>query len=819
MSVASKALVSVSVIALSTAIASQIASAQQIEEIVVTGTKRDEKLLDAPIAVQVFTEQAIQRAGIERPQDFLNLTSNITFIQTNHAGEAFVNVRGQTSVRQSESAVAVVIDGVQLATQNEFNGELFDVQQIEVLKGPQSALYGRNATAGAIIITTKPPTDKFEASVSGGYGNWNSSRATASAGGAIVPGKLRFRASLAFSDSDGPFTNIITGEKPYRSNEKLGRARLDWELSDQFTADFRIGGSRLIGGAIAANAQGPNIVNGGVRSPVNTNFFDPPYVTDVPGYNRQDKFNTSLKMDYKLTEATITSVSAYSRITDLYQAHLFPYQSANDPRNNAGNAILFGDQTQKYQIANRAFSEELRITSAAQQRLRWQAGVFFLTSRRDFTTIQGYNGRVPLNANGTPNIGISGYIPDPNGAIRADLTPPLDSIFGNRFTRLLIGGGTILPGLQINGLNTVNPTNAYDITRYTARNIAPFGNVQFDITQEIELGVALRYDSERRTVRTLTPNIINPFAAPNALTGQRSFNQCVLFLGKAPDACHAETTFDQFQPKVNLSYKVPEVATFYASYGKGFKSGGFNAFGSREQVIQGAQAGVASRAAAEAITFVQDAYNKEVTDAFEVGFKSQLWDRRVTLNGAAFYTDVNNAQQFSFFPAGSIQAVTSIDKVRIKGVEFDTSAALSDHFTLFGGFGYNDAKIRAFKAQPASVGNRAPYTLDYNFTVGVQFSQPVTDSLEFTARAEYNGMGSMWFDTANTPGTRRDPVGLLNVRIGIASERWEIAAWSRNLTDRKYNNESVVLPTGIGIFNPLFKAPTRSYGIESRVKF
>lgn len=203
-------------------------AANEAAEIIVTGTKRDEKLIEVPVAVQVFSEQTITQAGITRPQDFLALTPNVSFQTSNHAGEFFVNIRGQTSVRQSEGAVAVVIDGVQLVTQNEFNGELFDVQQIEVLKGPQGALYGRNAAAGAIIINTKAPGDELEGQAMVTYGNWNTMKANASVGGAIIPGKLRFRISAAISDTDGPFTNINTGEKVMRSTEKLGRLRLDW---------------------------------------------------------------------------------------------------------------------------------------------------------------------------------------------------------------------------------------------------------------------------------------------------------------------------------------------------------------------------------------------------------------------------------------------------------------------------------------------------------------------------------------------------------------------------------------------------------------
>jgi iron complex outermembrane recepter protein len=799
------------------AAAQEASQASQLDEIVVTGLKRDQSFVDVPVSVQVFSEAAINEAGITRPQDFLALTPNITFIQSNHAGEAFVNVRGQTSVRQSESAVAVVIDGVQLATQNEFNGELFDIQQIEVLKGPQGALYGRNASAGAIIITTKAPTDEFEGSVTAGYGNWNTSKANLGVSGAIIPGKLRFRISGALSDTDSQFTNKITNEKSTRSNEKVGRLRFDWMATENLTADLRFSISRLIGAGIAANAQGPGIVIGGVPSPVDGNATNLPYVTDVPGYNRQDKFSTSLKLDYKFGGFTLTSVTSYNMISDNYQAKLFPYQTHLNPGNDAGNAILFGDQTQKYRINNKAFAQEFRLSSPDDERLRYQAGVYFLTSKRNFTTEQGFNGRVPLNPNGTPNIGVSGFLPNPNGLVRGSLDPAISTaIFGaafNRWDRLLQGGGAILPTLGIDGLETTNPTNAYDVTEYKARNFAPFANIQFDITEDIELSLAARYDIEKREVTTLTPNTINPF------TGL-TFNDCVRFLGVQPSACNLDKTFKQLQPKATLTYKFPDDAgSIFASAGRSFKSGGFNAIGTRERVVQATQVGI-TRAQAEALVFVQDAYDKEVADSFEIGFKSQFADRRVRINGAVFHTDVKNAQQFIFFPNGSVQAVSSIDKVRINGVEIDGTAQLLDSLSLFGGFGYIDSKIKANAGQPASVGNRSPYTSNYNLTAGFQVNQPIgTGDKEFTLRGEYNLQGPMWFDAANTPGTRRSKVGLVNARMGITSESWELSVWSRNLFDREYRVENVVLVTGIGVFNPGFQSVGRSFGIEGKVKF
>ena len=143
---------------LATLFSSKFAYSQvSIEEIIVTGLKRESSLIDAPVAVTVFTAEQLEASGVDRPEDYLSLVSNVGYVKSNKEGDFYINMRGQATIRYAESAVAVVVDGVQLAVQQEFNSNYFDIQQIEVLKGPQGAFYGRNATAGAIIINTKDP--------------------------------------------------------------------------------------------------------------------------------------------------------------------------------------------------------------------------------------------------------------------------------------------------------------------------------------------------------------------------------------------------------------------------------------------------------------------------------------------------------------------------------------------------------------------------------------------------------------------------------------------------------------------------------------
>lgn len=135
----------------------------QLEEIIVTARMRAESYVETPASIKAFTAAEIESAGIERPHDFIALTPNVTIVQTQNPGNSFITIRGVSQARNSDMPVAVVVDGVLMSNPAQFNQQLFDIEQIEVLKGPQGALYGRNAIGGAISIVTKAPSDEFEA--------------------------------------------------------------------------------------------------------------------------------------------------------------------------------------------------------------------------------------------------------------------------------------------------------------------------------------------------------------------------------------------------------------------------------------------------------------------------------------------------------------------------------------------------------------------------------------------------------------------------------------------------------------------------------
>ena len=226
-----------------------------IEEIVVSARKRAENLQEVPIAVSAFTEAQIESAGIQRPADFIGLMPNVTMVDSANVGDTQVSIRGIVSTRDAESTFAYVVDGVLVTNPNGFNEELMDVSQIEVLKGPQGALYGRNAVAGAILVTTNRPDEEFEGKVKLGAGNNGSTNASLTLSGGMGDGVLG-RLSMNRRETDGHYSNVYTGADSVDFMEDTTvRGRLIWDVNEELSLDMRAGMSEVSGGAINFNAS------------------------------------------------------------------------------------------------------------------------------------------------------------------------------------------------------------------------------------------------------------------------------------------------------------------------------------------------------------------------------------------------------------------------------------------------------------------------------------------------------------------------------------------------------------------------------------
>ncbi len=706
------------------------AQSSEPEEIVVTARKRDESFRDVPMSVSVFTEQAIESAGIQKPGDFISLVPNMTLVETQNAGNAFVVVRGVSQARNSEPSVAVLVDGVLETNPAEFNQELFDIQQIEVLKGPQGALYGRNAIGGAILIRTREPTDHFEGSVKVGVGNGPAERAQVAASGPLDgSNELKYRASVNFYNTSGYLDNVYLHEKADPARDYSARWRMLWKPNGEFTGDFRISADRLDTRALYFVIPRSNEANpfSTFTTPPDANNVSTPITADPDGVNIRDLLNTSLKLDFNTGYGTITSISAFEKTREILTGDAFDFRPS---ATSIFKALLGFDLNQSQFLNVKAYSQELRFTAPKVGAFSWIGGAYFVHTDRFIST----GNMVDTGA------GVFPIYYDPR------LTGPNPS-------------ATFLADTQNN--------NAW----------AVFGDATYELTNQVEFDAALRFDRDSRRNTTDTPTAFLP--DPSAHTGEVR-----------------DHTWSKLQPKATLRYKPEDNVTLYGSWSRGFRSGGFN------------QTGVGAVARANNILGVNDLFDAEVADTVEVGAKGQFLDRRLNAGLSLFRTRSRNGYFFVFLAANSTQNLGNLDAT-YKGAELELAFRATKRLDLYANFGYTDSEITRM-ADPKVIGNQAPLVSRTTLNVGAQYRQPLPDDLSGTMRLDFQQIGRTWWDPYNV--TSRDPVSLVDVRMGLEGGKWALSAWSKNLFDKKYNTE--FSPGGF-----LWKALPRLYGVDLSYRF
>ena len=838
-------------------------SASQLPEVVVTARQRAELIEDVPVTVQAFTDTEIKSAGIERPQDFIALTPNVSQVQTAEAGDMQVVIRGINTGRDAETNFALVVDGVLQTNPNALNQELANVTQIEVLKGPQGALYGRNALAGAIILTTRKPGDEAEVEIGAGLGSDNSYKGNLYIGGPLgdnAAGNL----SVYTRSTDGQWDNTLLGcDDCVDYFEETGATgRLTFEAGNG-SIDLKARYSEVQSGAINFNAAvsffEAATVFGAPPFDEDPNQHDFFYTSNIQPVNEQDNLNLSIKGDWDVGVGDLTAVLAYNDQTnffltdgasDAFFLYAFtpscaesfaarvndtplpaPFNYGNPPGTIVTTTPYassfqppYGPTTcggyQYQQRDQEDISLELRVTSPGDQAFRWVGGVYFAEIERHVVVSQG-----------------------------ADNTG--DSLQQDFLAQAFVPAGG------------PNPTDLlYDDT-FDSTVYAGFGQLAYDITEKVELALALRYDSEKREVDNNVPTGDDAFAqTPEFAFFSNPFINPAYTVNPAfatTGIPSRSETFDQFQPKLSLNWQATDNMSVYASYGYGFRSGGFNSSGSAATVevfYGGLCLGPSTPFEAAPGFFlplglpdctgpdptfnleeVNDDYRKEVSKAAEIGFKSNLMDRTLAINGAIYYTEVDDMQFFNFFagPFGLLRVVTNLDEVTIQGAELDFRWRANDVFSFFGGVGFTDGEIDRYEGRPYTNGNKLPYSPEYTGNLGAELALPIGGSgLEFVTRLDGTFVGETWFHPVQTETVpnlptgfgfgqgnyskqKRDPYQLLNARMSLRSDRWSATAWGRNVTDEEYLQEVIVAPEFGGAF--IHDSPGVSYGLDFSYSF
>ncbi|MBK7284073.1 MAG: TonB-dependent receptor [Sphingomonadales bacterium] len=807
------------------------------DEIIVTARRQSERLIDVPASVSVITAQALADTGAKNAQDFTALTPGVTIVTgTAEAGDTQINIRGINGARDAESSVALVVDGILKTNTAQLNQNQGTLRQIEILKGPQGAIYGRNAAAGAIVISTLKPGDRLEAGVTASYANEKTIETSAYVATPVGDG-AGIVLSGYYRTTDGFYRNILLNKKVV-DDQEVGSVdgRFVASLGDATQLDVKARYAKLSGASINFNAAFhlPNFAaaNPAFNEDVDNHPFR--YYSNIRPTNGQKSFDASIKLDHDFGSAKLTTWALYSDVKQSLTAdgtsadfarYISPALGAPaNPTNLAVQAACFAstaantgfavnppgfigaipvpfifapatgstfgpyspttcDGTQ-YQVRNQKdFSAEIRLASNGNGPLSWQIGAYYLNISRF--------------------VGVS---------LGADL-----------------GQGLIKE--LYNAPGSTNPTSQLYADRFKTNVFAGFGSIDYAPSSKFKAGLALRYDIEDRSVSNRVPNVLDP------ITGAK-INPGLPATGSIPDQ---SKSFKQLEPKVTLSFRPDEHTNIYANWGIGFKAGGFNNSGSSATVnsnfnIPAIGAGVV----------INDQFRKERSSAFEAGIKGSLFDNHLTFDLAGYYTRVTDMQFFEFFVGsfGLLRVVSNIDKVDVKGVELNATAKIVQGVSLFGSVNVTDSEIKKNASRPYTVGNKSPYTADYTINVGGQVEVPFTDALKFKLRGDYRVTGPTYFHTvqdqtrptlfsqllpisalalpafvgnANYSVAKRNAYGVVNLRAGIEGDNWHITAFANNLFDKKYINEAIpAIEFGGSFISP---GARRLAGVEVGYKF
>lgn len=814
------------------ALAEEAPAAKGSDDIIITARRVNERLQDVPASVSVLTAAALANTGAKRAEDFTNLTPGVTIVTgTAEAGDTQINIRGMNGARDAESSVALVVDGILKTNVADLNQDQGTVTQVEILKGPQGALYGRNAAAGAIVLQTQKPTDVTTGGASIGYGMYNTVDAKAHVAGPLND-RLGYVVAVSYYRTDGFYHNEYTG------NSKTVDEKENWSIDGRLVygkgtdtqIDFKARYAEFHGASLPFNAAFALPLFAGVNpafyEDVNQHPFH--FYGNIKPTNDQYTFDTSLRLDHQISDKlkligwVLYSNVDQSLVADGTSADFARFLSAKNaaaqpavdacfastaaltgyPVNQPGfigkipvpflfapaTGSTFGpyspttcDGTQLQIRRQHDISTEWRLESTGNGPLKWQVGAYYLHIDR--------------------TVGVS---------LGAD------------------EGKGVLTSLY-NAPDSINPTTLLLADKFSTNVIAGFASAEWKPTSQFTGGVALRYDRESRSTNSLVPTATDPFTGGPINPGQ-AFGPLV----------PKSAVFDQLEPKVTLSYKPAEGFNIYGNWGIGFKSGGFNNQGSaqliRDNFVNAFGADVT----------VNDQYDKEWSSAWEAGVKGNLMGGAVTFDLAAYYTQVHDMQFFEFFVGGFglLRVVSNIDRVDLKGVELSTTIKPVQGVKLFGSFNYTDSEIKENASRPYTVGNKSPYTADYTLNAGIELEKPIKTGLKAFARADYRLTGPTWFHTVQNQSiptlfsgllpisalqlpavvgngkydvARRASFGVANVRLGIQGDRYGLSIFANNVTNKRYLNEVITAVEFGGSF--ITPGTRRLIGVEGSYKF
>lgn len=824
-----------------------------LEEIIVTAQKREQNLQEVPVSVAAFNGATLERANVKDIFDLENIAPGLRAGQNQVASTANFSIRGVGTSSSNfglESSVGLYVDGAYRSRQSAIINNLVDIEAIEVLRGPQGTLFGKNTPSGAVLIRTRKPSHEPDGFLDLNVGNYSLTNISGAYGSSLIEDVLAWRVSAFNGERDGIVNDIFRGEDTINDRNRFGiQGQLLYtpnnDIEVRFIADYSeidevcCAAVTLVDSLVAnrrTDAMG-NPIPGtdallralGATTTTSAQFEDYNMaLSQLPRSENEDS-GFLVQVDWDRQDYTLTSITAFRS---------FETQEAFDA--DFSNIDLFSRIDNADQSS---FSQELRISGDFSERLRYLGGLYYFTQDLDNdTTTSTGNAFTPYTL----------------------LLALQELIDGINFASMATGGLVPPPTAPF----TAPLASSLNQMRQEHESWAIFGQLDFDLTDQLMLTAGLRYtDEEKKLNGTFTQSVLpgsigNGDAARAQLTLLQlatvgdpansippdpsllvNFNPAVfapyteadwgyrLFDLLAPRP-EIDTTLkdEQLTGTLKLSWRVNDDVLLYASYATGFKSGGTNT---------------------DRINMALDpVFDAETSEAFEIGLKADFPEQRLRVNLAAHQTTVDDFQSNAFQGTGfNLQNAGSLDTY---GAELEVWWNPTETLAITAGYVRSVADFDDFDQancwiaytfhtgieDPGRVNPGNPFTgtppdqfcdrggdrVSFNpedfFVLTATQAFELKEHIDGFARIEWSWIGDQMMDANNDPYKLQGSYDLLGLSAGLTFNQWntEVSLWGRNITDERYYNVVFDVPIQDGRLNA-YPGEPRTYGLRLKVSF
>ena len=677
----------------------------EVDEVLVTAQKRSESIQSVPAAISAIGAQALEERGIDSVDKLALQTPGLSVGR--NGGVELISIRGVgvgIATGSVPAGVATHVDGVYQPRLTLGDLAQSDLARIELLRGPQGTLYGRNATAGVINYISAAPTDTFEGQVKVGYAEFNEARVQTVLSGPLNE-NLKGRVVVDYRNrQDGLTVNRYPGAGDFDALESLsGRVRLTWTPSDTFTVDFSAFGTKQSGPADVAVTLDNIRPYAAAFNPilVGANYSTRPNEVIADGPMDLDKQATgaSVTATWDLGFGTLRSITSYST----YQKDEIHDADSTD--------VAFEVLSRSEESAT--WTQELNL-SGKTGGLNWIVGAYYFNDDFDGNLLLDFpsGGNLGLGLSLQPGGGIENYYRD--------------------------------------------KTKAY----------AGFVDVTYEVTDRLRVLAGARYSVDQKDF-TQTQQIRDALLVPPATP----FPVPVPLIPACTNL-NLDPKYSAFTPRLGVQYDVADSQNVYATFSKGYKSGGLN------------------------FSSCNNEFAPEKITSYEAGYKARLFNRMLTFNASIFHYDYRNQQIFQVL--GATASVVNADEAKMTGADIDIMLQPDDHWAINAGVAVLKAEFGDFlTADPLDPtgtiqnlkGRRPPFTPELTVNLGVQYKTDVIDGVgRFTVRGEYFHTSDVYHREFNESFDIQKAYG-----IGSFSVIWDnpddtltLKAYANNLTDEAY---------------------------------